>query len=580
MIDATGPHVHIDLRAASAHLVEVELRLQPRQPILRLALPAWTPGSYLIRDYVRQLEGLQLEQAGQPVPLRRMDVAAWQADLPGLAPLTLRYRLLAPELTVRTSHLDADHGFLCLAAVVLAVEGERWQPHHLSLALPEGWQPFLPLPQQPDGSWRARDFDQLIDTPIEAGPHCAHAFTVGGVNHRWVTWGNTLAGRDPLEADPALLGDLERVCGACCRLMGEDTPAADDYLFVLHLTDNGYGGLEHDQSSVLQYGRRRLIKPDGRRKLLQLVAHEYLHQWNVRRLRPAELTPYAYDRPTIVPTLWFAEGITSYFDQFLPLTAGCSTEAELFEDLGMELSRYRQSPGRAVQSLVESAEEAWVKLYKADAYAISSQVSYYLKGAILALVLDLHLRRHGSGLPAVLRRLWQRFGRLGRGYRQSDLLAAFAEGAADLQTLLPQWLSGYEDPDVDTYLAEVGLRLRPQMASEPWLGWQVEATAGGGLQLQRVLRDGPAERAGLMVADELVAVAGWRVQRLDELVPLLAAQAGSPGLPVAFARDGRLRQCELRPDPPRVERWHLEPDVGAPPSALERRRQWLALEVA
>lgn len=580
MIDASGPQVHIDLRAASAHLVQVEIRLRPRQQTLRLALPAWTPGSYLIRDYVRQLEGLQLEQAGRSLPLRRMDVAAWQAELPDQEPLTLRYRLLAPELTVRTSHLDADHGFLCLAAVVLAVEGERWQPHHLSLALPDGWQAFLTLPQEAGGGWTARDFDQLIDTPIEVGPHGAHRFAVGEVGHRWVSWGVTLAGVDPMEDDPDLLRDVQRVCQACCRLMGERSPAADDYLFILHLTDNGYGGLEHDRSSVLQYGRRRLIKPDGRRKLLQLVAHEYLHQWNVRRLRPAELTPYAYDRPTIVPTLWFAEGVTSYFDQFLPLTAGCSSEADLFEDLGMELSRYLQSPGRAVQSLVGSAEEAWVKLYKADAYAISSQVSYYLKGAVLSLVLDLHLRRHGSSLPAVLRLLWQRFGRLGRGYRHTDLLAAFCAGAADLQLLLPQWLNGHEDPDFADYLADVGLTLNPQMACEPWLGWQVEAAAGGGLQLQRVLRDGPAEQAGLMVGDELVAVAGWRLQRQEDLAPLLAAHAGATVLPVVTARDGRLRHQELRPAPPRVERWRLEPVAGAAPSVLERRRQWLALEVA
>jgi len=207
-------------------------------------------------------------------------------------------------------------------------------------------------------------------------------------------------------------------------------------------------------------------------------------------------------------------------------------------------------------------------------------VSYYLKGAVLALVLDLHLRRHGSGLPAVLRLLWQRFGRVGRGYRQSDLLDAFCGVAADLRQLLPQWLHGHEDPDLEGYLADVGMVLKPQLAAEPWLGWQVEAAAGGGVQLQRVLRAGPAEQAGLMVGDELVGLAGWRLQRPDDLAPVLTAQSDAAVLPLVYARDGRLRQTELRHESPRVERWLLEADAGAAPAAVERRRQWLALEVA
>lgn len=576
----SDPHLHLDLRGASAHLVTVELTVQPSQPTLRVALPAWTPGSYLIRDYVRQLEALTARQGGNSIPLRRMDVASWQAELPELTPVTLRYRVLAPELSVRTSHLNSDHGFLCLAGVVLEVEGQRWRPHRLCLSLPQGWQAHLPLAPEPDGSWVARDFDALIDTPIEAGPHRSHPFRVGGVAHRWVSWGTTLGGEDPLAADPELLPDVARVCEACCRLMGEQTPAGNNYLFVLHLTENGYGGLEHDHSSVLQYGRRRLAKADGRRKLLQLVAHEYLHQWNVRRLRPAELVPYAYGHPTIVPSLWFAEGVTSYLDQLLPLVAGCSTEAELLEDLGMELSRYRQSPGRALQSLRESGEEAWVKLYKADTYAINSQVSYYLKGAVLALVLDLHLRRHGSGLPVVLRRLWRRLGRVGRGYREADLLEVFAEAAPDLAQQLPQWLQGVEDPDLDGYLADVGLVLQPHMGLEPWLGWQLEPHPGAGLQLLRVLRHGPAESAGLMVGDELVAVGGWRLQRGEDLPPVLAAHRSQDSLEVHFARDGRLRRTVLQPHAPQVERWTLESAVAVSPEALEQRRRWLSLEVA
>ncbi|MFO0104358.1 MAG: M61 family peptidase, partial [Cyanobium sp.] len=263
-----------------------------------------------------------------------------------------------------------------------------------------------------------------------------------------MSWGTTLSGDDPVVADDQLLADVERVCLACCRLMGVERPAADHYLFVLHLTEAGYGGLEHDCSSVLQYGRRKLADAEGRRRFLQLVAHEYLHQWNVRRLRPAELVPFDYHQPGVVPSLWFAEGVTSYVDQLLPHVAGICTPEEVLSDLGSDLSRTLLTPGRRVPSLRLSSQEAWVKLYKPDAYSANSQVSYYLKGAVVALVLDLHLRRSGSCLPSVLRQLWRSHGRWGRGYRESDLQAAFTAAAPDLAQLLPSWLEGTDDPDL------------------------------------------------------------------------------------------------------------------------------------
>ena len=567
----------IDLRRNKAHLVEVELTVQPQQCLLRWALPSWTPGSYLIRDYVRQLEGMALSQAGAAIPLDRAGVAAWQAELPSLAPVTLRYRLMATELTVRTCHLTSEHGFLCLAAVVVAVEGLRWQPHELRLSLPPGWRAHLPLPQTADGHWIASDFDQLVDSPVEAGPHGEHRFAVAGIPHRWVTWGKALSGEDPFDADGQLLADVERVCLACCRLMGVERPAAAEYLFVLHLTESGYGGLEHDCSSVLQYGRRRLAEVEGRRKFLQLVAHEYLHQWNVRRLRPAELVPYDYNQPVVVPSLWFAEGVTSYVDQLLPHAAGICGQDDVLSDLGRDLSRYLLGPGRQVQSLRQSSEEAWVKLYKPDAYSINSQVSYYLKGAVVALVLDLHLRRGGSSLPAVLRQLWRSHGRWGRGYLTDDLLAAFTAASPDLAALLPRWLEDTDDPDLNAYLADVGLVLQPHQASGPGLGWQLELTPAG-LQVQRVLRGGPAEAAGLMVGDELIALADQRLRQADDIPTLLAAQKSGTPLSLHFIRDGRLLNTNLKPGPPQVERWSLDPLPEASDTLLQRRGRWLALE--
>ena len=578
------PLLQLDLRDANQHLVGVCVSHTPVHPTLRLSLPAWTPGSYLIRDYVRQLEGLRVSQQGIPLELRRTSPSSWQVELQNLEPLEIHYQVVATELSVRTCHLTADHGFLALAAVALQIEGERWHPHGLQLQLPEGWKPFVPLPEMGIGSkeadgWIAADFDQLIDTPIEVGPHGAHSFSVAGVPHRWVTWGETLAGQDFITADPHWLSDVERVCQACCALMGVNQPAADQYLFVLHLSENGYGGLEHDSSTVLHYGRKALAKADGRRKLLQLVAHEYLHQWNVRRLRPAELTPYCYGDPVVTPTLWFAEGITSYVDQLLPFAAGVTTAESVLEDLGADLSRYLLSPGRAVQSLLESSQEAWVKLYKADAYSSNSQISYYLKGAVVALVVDLILRRHGASLTQVLHNLWQSHGRWGKGYHESDLVEAFAEFHLPLSTLLPQWLRSKQDPPLPELLADVGLELTPETETHLDLGAGVELK-GGQLWVQRLNRHGPASQAGLMVGDELVALDAERLRHPEDLDALLNLKRSGQLCQLLVARDGLIRCLTITPATPSIKAWTLGLVADQTEQTTAQRNRWLSLQPA
>lgn len=569
------PEVLLDLRQPQQHLIAVSLRLRARPGPLRCRLPAWTPGSYLIRDYVRNLEGLEACWGDQPLELQRLGVADWGVEIPEGAPrdLILRYRIQATELSVRTCHLNADHGFLALAAVVLLVEGERWSPHQLQLLLPEGWQPFLPLRRDDDATWTAVDYDQLVDSPVEVGPHPVHHFQVLGVPHRWVSWGGDL----PLE-DPDWLPDVVRVCQQCCRLMGVAAPAATDYLFILHLLERGYGGLEHDEASVLVFSRVEVQERQGRRRLLQLVAHEYLHQWNVRRLRPAALRPYDYDAPTILPSLWFAEGVTSYVDQLLPVAAGISSEQDLLEELGADLSRYLLTPGRFVQSLRLSGQEAWVKLYRQDAHSADNQISYYLKGAVLALVLDLHLRRRGSWLGAVLQQLWRSHGVVERGYGEADLLAAFVDASPELETLLPQWVDGLEDPPLQDALTTVGLQLRPERAETWHVGWDVESKEGQ-LLLRRVARQGPAQQAGLQVGDELLALSGRRLRSTACLESCLRCRDDDPpALAVLFCRDGRVKEVSLSPQPAAIQRWVLEEDPAADPEQRQRRERWRQLQ--
>ena len=569
--------VQLDLSNPQSHLVHVRLEISSPQAQQQVSLPGWTPGSYLIRDYVKQLEGFKAVQQDLERSVRRSDPSTWQIDCdPSAGPLALTYSVMATELTVRTCHLDQDHGFFALAALVLEVAGQRWSPHRLTCVLPNGWNAFVPLPREATGSWLATTFDQLIDSPIEAGPHQSHPFEVLGVPHRWVTWFSDPACAAWFAARyPTFFEDVQQVCLACCRLMGEPRPASSDYLFVLHLLDEGYGGLEHDDSTVLVYGRRNLETSSGYRKLLQLVAHEYFHQWNVRRLTPRELRPVEYKRASVIPTLWFAEGVTSYFDQLLPLTAGLSTPQDYFSDLGEDLSRYMLTPGRQVQTLRESSEEAWVKLYKADAYSASSQVSYYLKGAVVALCLDLELRRHQSSLSAVVQQLWRSHGRHGRGYGESDLLEAFERQVAGLAGHLEQWLTDVDDPDCSGYLLDVGLALEPEMSSAPWTG-MTTGLKDGRLVVQRVLRHSPAERAGLMVGDELIGLAGQRLAKPEDVSTYLRAGVAQPLL---MARRSSLRELELCSDPPQPKRYKLEPVANPTPAQQAAQEAWLQQRV-
>ena len=557
----------LDLREPHSHRLTVAISHRPQRPLLRLQLPAWTPGSYLERDYVRHLEGLKACQRGQSLPLRRLDRHSWQLAVTPGQELEISYGLMAVEATVRTNWLDGSGGFLTAAAWALELEGCRWEPHGLELLVPEGWQVATALGAQGKG-WLARNYDELIDAPISLGPLESLAFAVGGVPHQWVWQGLP---------QPAPLGrwreDLPRLCAAACGLMGVERPAAHNYLFMTRFVGEGYGGLEHNDCCALIFGRRELATPAGYQRLLQLVAHEYLHQWNVRRLRPRELSPYSYGGAVIVPTLWFAEGVTSYFDSLVVYRAGLCSKEELLAEWAEQISRYLTTPGRRVQSLRESSEEAWVKLYRRDAHSDNQQVSYYLKGQLLALLIDLHLRTHGASLEQLLQQLWRNFGSTGRGYSTEDLFDAIGGLDPQLAQLCEGWLASTAELPLASYLQTVGLLLTAQASDLASTGLQLELV-GRELRVRRVDRHSPAEQAGLAPADELLALDGERLRSCDQWEQGLSAEGEHQLL---FCRDGLVRTSVLRPAAPQPRHWQLLPDPSAPAAAAQLRSQWLGL---
>ena len=556
-------HIHLDLVQPEEQRIRVTMRWTGSTPRQILQFPLWTPGSYTIRDPVQHLHSLQLTAATGVVPLRRLAPHQWLVDDLDPGPLCLSYVVEARDLTVRTAFVDPQFASFSLAAVVMELDGCRWTPHRLTVNCADAWQVHCPLPSDGNG-WRAADFDDLLDSPVQAGPFESQLFRVQEHQHELLLIGNPPGGWPT-----TLKADVERVCEATCRLMDTPPPAGDRYQLVIQMLDSGYGGLEHDHSAVLQFNWSALAKPDGYRQLLQLVGHEYLHQWNVRRLRPREFRPYDYGHPVVSEGLWFAEGITSYFDLVLPLLAGCSDRSTLLKDLSDELSRVLMAPGRRVQSLAASAQEAWVKLYKATAVSADSQISYYRLGAATAFCLDVRLRQRDSSLAEQLRALWMTHGTVGRGFVREDLtllLKAVDPGLADE---LDQWLDSPDALPLQDTAALIGARFDPVPLAGPDHGLTL-ANVNGRVVVKRVALDSPGRAAALVPGDELIAVDGRRVNASADLPLLLSVDR--PAV-FTYARRGCLATTQLCAVQG-VERWCLSWEPAASSEQLFLRDRW------
>ena len=525
-------HYRVSMPRPHSHLFEVEARFPPLG-VLDAVLPVWTPGSYLLREYSRHVQDVTAaDEAGRTLAVARTDKRTWRVESGGHA-VTLRYRVYANELTVRTSHLDGTHGYFNGATLFLHVEGLRSLPHRVRVDAPSGWRVFTALEREGD-ELVAPDHDTLVDSPVEVGPHQPLFFSAAGVPHEVVVWG------DPKPDPERLAADLRTVCEAEAALFG-DLPLKR-YLFLVYLTDKGRGGLEHLSSTALLYPRQQLQTPKGWEDFLTLAAHEYFHLWNVKRIRPRALVPYRYGEEAYTRLLWAFEGVTSYYDTLLVRRTGLMSAPRYLTRLGEALSTLAATPGRRVQTLEESSLTAWVKYYRQDENTVNSGVSYYLKGELAALCLDLALRRltgDARSLDDVMRLLWTQSGD-GQGVAEDGVEAAAEQVAGQsLKPFFDRALRSTEELDLSV-LSHVGLEPRTRIresaadkggtaprlkASETrergWLGIVPRSGAG----IASVLEGSPAMEAGLYADDEVVALdaervdAGGLVSRCDDQAP-------------------------------------------------------------
>jgi predicted metalloprotease with PDZ domain len=575
-------HYRVEMPDLQTHLFLVTLTVSEPDALQRLTLPAWIPGSYLIREFAKNLQGLQARQGRRALEVLQTGKSSWEVACKAGQPLQLAYTVYANDASVRTAWLDPSRGFFNGTSLCLRAEGHTQGPHALEIRAPKArpaWSvatglTALLVNAQGFGTYQAADYDELADCPLELGAFCSGTFKACGVPHRFV-----VAGATPAFDGARLLADTKKICETSIRFWhGGRKPPHKSYVFMLNAVDDSYGGLEHRNSTALICGRRdlpRLGEPkssDGYTTLLGLISHEYFHTWNVKRLRPAEFARYDYAHENYTRLLWFFEGFTSYYDDLLLRRAGLLGDAGYLKLLNKTLNQVLQTPGRAVQSVAQASFDAWVKYYRQDENTPNATVSYYTKGALVALCLDLTLRQEGrTSLDAVMRALWTRC--QAGPMREDDLLAVLTElGGRDFSRELADWVHGTADLPLKALLERHGVSVHEDAAQPAQrLGLRVAETAG--IQVKVVLRGGAAERAGFAAGDEWLAVAaegdpgdGWRLHKLEDLALYAGPQRKLTAL---VARDKRLLRLPLEL-PEHATTWRLAlRDAAAVASWLE-----------
>jgi len=569
----------VDVDDPHSHHYRVTLTLPAPAAEQALSLPVWIPGSYMVREFGRHLSGLQARQGQRVVALEQVDKTSWLARCSGRTALTVSYRVYAFDTSVRAAFLDARRGFFNGTSLFLRAEGQEDQPHRVVIgSLPDGWQIATGMHAIGARDFEAADYDELVDHPFELGSFWRGSFQAGGVVHEFV-----VAGAWPGFDGQRLLKDSQRICEAQINFWHAESHTAapfSRYVFMLNAVDEGYGGLEHRASTALISNRRDLPRermeglPDGYATLLGLISHEYFHTWNVKRLKPAEFARFDYTRENYTRLLWFFEGITSYYDDLVLLRAGLIDAPRYLKLLAKAINAVAATPGRQVQSVAEASFDAWVKYYRTDENTPNATVSYYLKGSLVGLALDLRLRMLGSSLDAVMRLLWQVSG--GGPISEADIAGALQRVSGhDFSAELASWVNGTDELPLASLLPGFGIEQRTERTA--WaasLGLRLSEGVVSGVQVKAVLAGSAAAQAGLSAGDELLAIDGWRIRRLDDALGWVDR---SKACELLLVRDQRVMTLTLTPQPDTALAQNITLQLVDKPTraALARRRSWL-----
>lgn len=578
-------HYAISVCHHTAHFIDVTITIHHPDAHQLVQLPVWTPGSYMVREYSRHVRDVRAMQSGTLCRVAKSDKRSWLIETHGSDPLEVHYRVYAYELTVRTNHVDDSHAFFNPAAVCMQVAGAEGDLA-VTVIVPSAWHVATQLPQRnppvlhPDGDkWTfvATDYDALVDAPFECGTHRYYTFYVERIPHHVAIWGQ---GNENIAT---LLIDIERAVRAVMAHFA--TVPYAQYLFILHLADGMYGGLEHAASTVCLCDKWGFAKQRDYERILGLITHEFYHTWNIKSIRPAPLGPFDYGQENYTRQLWLVEGVTSYYDNLIMCRAGMITPQRYLELLADDIATVQRMPGRTVQSLADASFDAWIRYYRPDENSPNVSISYYVKGAVVVFALDMlvrHLSHGRCSFDDVMRYLEHHFPWQKPGIPEDDtmqqIIATVIGGHRDaVDTFFAKYIFGTDELDYASLNALVGLYPQWHTGDDPatTLGATVRQD-GARLVIATVVPDGPMHRAGLSPADELVALNGVRIDQQRLKARLNEFHVGAEVIVTFFRRD-ELRQvvCHVAETP--AQHLRLSPLAHQTDAQLITYQQWMSM---
>lgn len=581
----------VSMPVPHTHLLDIEMRIQARTggtvgeglpEHLDLRMPVWTPGSYLVREFARHVQSFAAsDAAGKALRWRKTAKDTWTIEIPtGTRELRASYSVYANDLTVRTNELTDSHAFWNNAALLMYVDGLLSAPATVRVVPADSWKIAAGLPAAGGSAntFRAENFDILYDSPFLLGDLRTLPFEVKGVPHRIV-----IDGSGNYDAD-RVKRDVQKIVETVTSTMG-DVPYAD-YTFLLMLQPSGGGGIEHLNSTALIY-RRFGFRPDSNyHDFLSLAAHEFFHAWNVKRIRPEPLGPFDYTGENYTKLLWVAEGITSYYENLFLRRAGIIDDREYLATIANAIRGLQNTPGRKEMSLEEASFDAWIEYYRPDENSINSTVSYYDKGAIVGLLLDLEIRQRSDGtksLDDVMRYLYDEFARKNRNYTPEDFQrAAELAAGSSLDDFFSRYVRGREELDYSSAFAAVGLWLETTPPSgdstrvasqEIYLGARLRQD-GDRLMVANVSSGTPAYDSGLSFNDQILALDGQRVTLSTIDDRLKEKRPGEEVRLTVFRRD-ELRTIVARLGSQTRENYRLARVPNPTPEQVRLYQAWL-----
>src|SRR5256714_398080 len=565
------------------HLLEVEMRLQIPASLnvpndTDLIMPVWTPGSYLIREFERNVQDFVASDAnGRPLTWTKIDKNTWRVNTNGVRQWRAFYRVYANEFSVRTNEMNSDHAFWNNAALLMYPNGRLNAASTLRVIAPSGWKiatGLPPLAGQPN-TFRAENFDILYDSPFEVSDFKEIKFAVRDVPHRIVIDGEGNYDPDRMKAD------VQKIVEAETGMFG--VIPYHDYTFILHLRANGGGGLEHLNSTALGFRRFNFATERGWQSFYGLVAHEFFHLWNVKRIRPDALGPFDYTKENYTRNLWVAEGITSYYGDLMVRRAGLVSDKDYLEELARKIQNFQKTPGRLEMSAEDASFNSWIKEYRPDENSVNSQISYYDKGELLGLLLDLEIRRRSSdakSLDDVMRYLYHEFYERNRNYTPAEFQKACElMSGASLDDFFSRYVRGREELPYNQVLSAVGLRVeqagyaidaigvRTIQPSKGYLRADLE-DSGDFINVKDVRAGTPAYEQGLNAKDKIVALDGARVNK-ETFEALIAAKPEGDTVHITVFRNDDLRTLDIKLTGMTDSPYRIVP---TPPATPEQKR--------